>query len=257
MKKKWMVPITTLAIAAAMAIPATAAIDYVTARLRPDYTIMIDGKEQTLRSASGEVIYPLVYEDSVYLPLRAMGQLMDKEVAWDNATKTVILTSEGSAAKDAGAVKETEIDLEKAKKIALEHAGLKEEDVIFVTAKPDYDDGRKQYDVEFYSNGMEYDYEIDAENGRIVEFDKDFEGVMPVVNEKDKETAAEITAEEAKKIALNHAGLSDVTWVKVEKDRDDGKIKYEIEFRDGRMEYEYEIDAESGKILKAEKDYDD
>ena len=32
---------------------------------------------------------------------------------------------------------------------------------------------------------------------------------------------------------------------------------YEVEFRSGYLEYEYEIDAVSGSILKAEQDYDD
>lgn len=246
----------------------------VTVQVRKDFTIVIDGKEQTFKTSSGKEIFPLLYDGSTYLPLRAIGQIMNKEVTWDNATKTVTLTSEGFTVTDAdtfgdkkdtvtdadtfkGNETTTDIGLEKAKDIALDHAGLKESEVIFVTAKAGYDDGRKEYDVEFYRNGMEYDYEIDAKTGRITDYDKDFEGKIPVVKEETKATASEITADEAKKIALKHAGLSSATWVKAEKDRDDGRVKFEIEFRDGRMEYEYEIDAETGKILKAEKDYDD
>ena len=65
--------------------------------------------------------------------------------------------------------------------------------------------------------------------------------------------------EEAKAIALKHAGLteSQVSRLKAEKDRDDGVVKYEVEFEKDRVEYDYEINAETGKILKAEKDYDD
>ena len=39
--------------------------------------------------------------------------------------------------------------------------------------------------------------------------------------------------------------------------RVDGSYIYEIEFDVGRMEYEYEVDAYTGAILKAEHDYDD
>lgn len=231
----------------------------VTVQVRKDFTIVIDGKEQTFKTSSGKEIFPLLYDGSTYLPLRAIGEIMNKEVTWDNATKTVTLTSEGFTVTDADTFKgnetTTDIGLEKAKDIALNHAGLKESDVIFVTAKAGYDDGRKEYDVEFYRNGLEYDYEIDAKTGRITDYDKDFEGKIPVVKEETK--ASEITADEAKAIALKHAGLSSATWVKAEKDRDDGRVKFEIEFRDGRMEYDYEIDAETGNILKAEKEYDD
>ena len=48
-----------------------------------------------------------------------------------------------------------------------------------------------------------------------------------------------------------------MTRLKIEKDRDDGRVKYEIEFYSGLMEYGYEIDAATGNILKAEKEYDD
>jgi uncharacterized membrane protein YkoI len=63
----------------------------------------------------------------------------------------------------------------------------------------------------------------------------------------------------AKSIALAHAGLneSQVTWIQVEKDEDDGRIQYEIEFKAGGMEYEYTIDASTGSILEHEKDLDD
>ena len=43
----------------------------------------------------------------------------------------------------------------------------------------------------------------------------------------------------------------------MEPDYDDGFTKYEIEFRAGSFEYEYELDARTGKILKSEKDIDD
>ena len=49
----------------------------------------------------------------------------------------------------------------------------------------------------------------------------------------------------------------DTYQMKVELDRDDGVYLYEVEFKAGGMEYEYEIDAYSGAVLKAERDYDD
>ena len=43
----------------------------------------------------------------------------------------------------------------------------------------------------------------------------------------------------------------------VELDDEDGKLVYEIEFKSGIMEYDYEIDAASGAILKHEAELDD
>ena len=62
-----------------------------------------------------------------------------------------------------------------------------------------------------------------------------------------------ISTEDAKTIALKHAGLTkdDVTFTKTELDRDNGQIHYDVEFytRDG-MEYDYEIDGTKGNILE-------
>ena len=63
----------------------------------------------------------------------------------------------------------------KAKNIALAHAGLSELQVTFINARLDRDDGYAVYAVEFYSGNVEYDYEIDAVNGTIFEYDRDIE----------------------------------------------------------------------------------
>ena len=61
---------------------------------------------------------------------------------------------------------------------------------------------------------------------------------------------------DAEKIALEKAGLEEVTHVWVEPDVDDGRPAYEVEIREGDWEYEYTVDAQTGAILEADKDYD-
>ena len=50
---------------------------------------------------------------------------------------------------------------------------------------------------------------------------------------------------------------SDIREKEVKLDTDDGKVVYEIEWKAGKTEYDYEVDAITGQILKAEKDIDD
>jgi SagB-type dehydrogenase family enzyme len=68
-----------------------------------------------------------------------------------------------------------------------------------------------------------------------------------------------IGPEGAKRIALGHAGCVErnVRRLKCELDIDDGVKIYEIEFKYGRYEYEYDIDAKTGTIIKSKKEYDD
>ncbi len=68
-----------------------------------------------------------------------------------------------------------------------------------------------------------------------------------------------LSQEQALSEALKHAGLSrnQIDFVKkVEADWEHGRKVYEIKFYQGRMEYEYEVDAENGRILRAERDRD-
>ncbi len=150
----------------------------------------------------------------------------------------------------------------KAKEIALKHAGLTESDVKFVKVELDYDDGRLEYEIEFYKGNVEYDYEIDAMSGKILEFDKEIDDIdyKKIKNQnKVNNNNKYIGMNKAIDIALKHAGknIKDVRFDDKEFDKDDGRASYEIEFKSGGVEYEYDIDAITGEIIKFEKDTKD
>lgn len=62
---------------------------------------------------------------------------------------------------------------EEAEQIALEHAGFTADQVNYLHTEYEIDDGRPQYEVSFHQDRWEYDYEIDAETGKIISFEKD------------------------------------------------------------------------------------
>lgn len=138
---------------------------------------------------------------------------------------------------------------EKAKEIALTHAGLTSEEVTFVQAKLDRDDGQWEYEVEFYGTDQkEYDYEINAVTGEIISYDYDAEHYNAPNTGNQK-----ISEEEAKNIALSQvSGATTDDIYQFEVDYDDGRLEYEGKiFYDG-MEYEFSIDGYSGAIREWE-----
>ena len=167
-----------------------------------------------------------------------------------------------------------DIGIERAKQIALSHAGLSQGSVSFVKAELDYEDGVKVYDIEFYSGNVEYDYEINAATGAIISVDRDIENysiptAAPAPAPTPAPTAAPtpaptqpvapstISADRAKQIALSHAGVGGASFTKVELDTDDGAAVYEIEFKVDNVEYDYEINAVSGAIISSKSEVDD
>ena len=152
-----------------------------------------------------------------------------------------------------------DIGIEKAKEIAMSHAGVSAGSVSFVKAKLDHEDGVKVYDIEFYSDNVEYDYEINAATGAIVSFDQDIENyAVPTQPAAPTQAASSvISVDKAKQIALSHAGVSGASFTKVKLDTDDGVRVYEIEFKVGNVEYDYDIDASSGAIISSSSEIDD
>jgi hypothetical protein len=54
--------------------------------------IYVDGNLQKPMDANGNVVEPMIYNGTTYLPVRALtGMLTDKEVSWDSKTQTVYI----------------------------------------------------------------------------------------------------------------------------------------------------------------------
>ncbi len=69
----------------------------VTAQLSPNISIVVDGTERTFYNVSGQEVHPITYNGTTYLPIRSIGELMGKNVNWDQSTLTVSLTSPRTA----------------------------------------------------------------------------------------------------------------------------------------------------------------
>ncbi len=95
-----------------------------------------------------------------------------------NASSGQIIRNEKEPDNDAPKTKRTDdknnyITADKAKEIALKHAGLNASDVWQLEAEFDFEHGAAIYDVSFEQGGYEYDYDIDAVSGEIVRSDKE------------------------------------------------------------------------------------
>ncbi len=142
---------------------------------------------------------------------------------------------------------------------AYAHAGFAQEDVSGVEVEFDHEDGRMVYDVEFYAGGYEYEYEIDASTGEIVNYSaEDSDGWIPPEDTSQLPQDSQITSQQALDIALENAGLTreQVNVDKSELDWDDGVLTYEVEFYSDGYEYEYKIEASTGKILEQDRERD-
>ena len=176
---------------------------------------------------------------------------------------------------------EEQVTLEAAKAAALTDAGLTTSDVTYTKEGLDYEDGVSVYEIEFYTSTHEYEYEIHAASGtihsRCVEPHSTGFGHHGNHHGEDHGrncneyycgsywcdychnggiAGADIGAEKAINIALEHAGLSaeNVTFTKTELDWEDGRAVYEIEFTSSLTEYEYKVSAADGAVLEYEID---
>ncbi len=144
---------------------------------------------------------------------------------------------------------QSQITKDKALSIALKDAGLKKADIRDLEIELDREKGVLFYDISFEHGKNDYDYDINAKTGKIISVDK------PNATSSKVNT----TKEKAKETVLNHAGLKAdaISRYEVELEKDDGVWKYEISFRSGNYEYDYTVNAENGKIIKHEKEFDD
>ena len=229
------------------------AIDAVTGVVIEENSVAADdGAEATGAAASEAETSGAAADDGA----EAVGAAASKDAAGDTASGAVLASGAAQAseaaqtsaaaqnASDSGMIGE-----EKAKEIALNHAGLAEDQTQRLWVKRDYDDGRSIYEVEFYGEGRdEYDYEIDAVTGEIVAFDTDLHdhGTAP------SEGQSQVSEEQVRQTVLERVPGASAENIFLHLEWDDGRLEYEGELIYDNMEYEFKIDAYSGAVTEWE-----
>lgn len=132
---------------------------------------------------------------------------------------------------------------------AANYAGLTTADVADADVDPELDETPAHYEVELEVPGHgELEYRVDAYTGQVLSGPANVKLSAPV------NQSGDIGMEAAKSAALKHAGLSSATFTKAERDYDDGRWEYELEFHTDTAAYEVTVDAISGSVLDYEKE---
>jgi uncharacterized membrane protein YkoI len=80
-----------------------------------------------------------------------------------------------SVEKPKATASKSQISKSKAKSVALKHAGVTEKEISRFESELEKDDGVWKYEISFDVGSTEYDYTINAENGKILESEKDID----------------------------------------------------------------------------------
>lgn len=130
---------------------------------------------------------------------------------------------------------------------AANYAGLTTADVADADVDPELDETPAHYEVELEVPGHgELEYRVDAYTGQVLSGPANVTPSVPA--------AGDVGLEAAKSAALKHAGLSSATFTKAERDYDDGRLEYELEFHTDSAAYEVTVDAATGRVLDYEKE---
>lgn len=131
---------------------------------------------------------------------------------------------------------------------AVNHAGS--DPTSEITIELDIEGSKSRYHVGFFINNTEYQYEIDAINGKIMALNKETKnynnGSTATSSSNDNMVIGD---EAALDIALKYLGADSATFIKVDFSFENGVSVYEIDFRIDNVEHSFEIDAISGEII--------
>lgn len=174
------------------------------------------------------------------------GQVMEAKAPKtqkENIEKNDVSKEENSASK---------LTEEEVKSIAFQDAGVEESQVTRIRVHQEYDDGRDKYEVDFYVDNREYDYDIDSNTGEILSKDSEIEddfmnqdasGTQPTDGQV-------ISKEKALEIVLARVEGAGEENVRMELEKEDKYWKYEGEILYNQREYEFELNGETGEILE-------
>lgn len=96
MKKRTLLIALAMLLCLAVGAAAAGGLQEIKAYLDQDITVRYDGQAQAFTDASGKTVYPISYNGTTYLPVRAVAGLFGVDVDWDQTTRTVLLGRTGA-----------------------------------------------------------------------------------------------------------------------------------------------------------------
>ena len=168
--------------------------------------------------------------------------------------------------------KTTFISKNEVKDVVADNMSVSSSDLYFESI--DFEMDKSVYEVEVYYQNRDYEYKIDAKDGKIIY--TDFNTTDSITNDNSSNnnnsnnnsntngssnngnnaTTASIPLDEAKNIALTHANLTEdaVSLLRTEQEYENGVLVYEIDFTSGDYEYDYKINANTGEVVSYDRD---
>ena len=176
-----------------------------------------------------------------------------------SASSTVNTPSNSTATTTPSDTTAATVSEAEATTIALQAAGLTQDQVDGMVVIPDRDDGQTIYKVKFWVNNTQYFYAVNANNGQIIKQEIHGQNSSNNSGNATSTPANTIGQNAALAAALAHAGVSQSEIYDLDIDNKLHKqpAYYSVEFKANGMEYEYEVNAQDGSILKFEQDHDD
>lgn len=168
------------------------------------------------------------------------------DVSVDAVSGDIVRFSKSATLLNAPTVAQN-ITEEQAKAVAVAFVypeGAPEQAPVFRKVKLDYENGKFVYEVELIAKGAEYEFEIAAEGGAILDVEIDNVDKMSAPLPQDKRF---ISREQAI-AAVKEAAGKDAFVLEVEIEKEGGKYFYEIEVKLNGVKREYLVDALTGEI---------
>lgn len=233
------------------------------------------GKAQLIQQITAENSR-YTFGDLVPLSINELNLLRKSDKSESGSQSEAQVKSVGAASDKAY------IGADRAKEVAFERAGVSASKATNVSVELDYEDGVMVYEVDFKAGGYEYECDVNATTEAIVKYEKETDDDSQKKNaqggsgsgnpssgnstqsdsnstQSGGNTSSGIGEAKAKEIALSHAGVSagKISEYSIELDTENGIKIYEIDFKAGGYEYEYEINAATGSVVKYDREVDD
>lgn len=220
--------------------------------------ITVDGnlaqlaQQYNISAGKASLIQEVIAQDST-LTFESLAPLSMSEISLIASSRNL---STSGVSQTGSTSDQAYIGQDAALKAACEHAGIATDDVQGLSTEFGWSPKGMVYELDFCSGGTEYEYDINATDGSVVEYEQEPCDHTWHTSSSNTTSTSFIGESAATTAALSHAKVdqSAAQSLTVKLDEDDGMAYYEIEFCCSGVEYDYEIHATTGDVAKFEQD---